>query len=98
MAEMLFKEGLERLESVVSALENSELELEDALRSYEEGIKLYRILCSLLEKAEKRVEVLSKEESGSLLWKPYDASSSPDDNIKMDTNANAEQDGAEHHG
>ena len=72
MADMKFKEGLERLETVVRALEDGGLELEEALRRYEEGIKLYRDLCSILEKAEQRVEVLSKEDAGALQWKRFE--------------------------
>jgi len=66
-----FKEGLERLEKLVGELERGELELEEALERYEEGLKLYRRLLEVLEKAEKRIEILSGERKGRLLWKKF---------------------------
>ena len=68
-----FKEGLERLEKLVGELERGELDLEDALERYEEGLKLYRRLLEVLEKAEKRIEILSGEKKGKLLWKKFSA-------------------------
>ena len=71
MGEMRFQEGLERLESMVKALEGDALELEDALKYYEEGISLYRKLLTFLGEAEKKIQVLSGEREGELLWKEY---------------------------
>ena len=69
--ELRFREGIERLEAIVSGLEGEELELEDALERYEEGLALYRELCAILARAEERIEALSGERAGALVWKKF---------------------------
>jgi exodeoxyribonuclease VII small subunit len=49
---------LERLRTVVERLEQGNLSLEESLRVFEEGVSLARKGHTLLEAAEKRVEVL----------------------------------------
>lgn len=66
-----FKEGLDRLEAVVGALERGDCELEDALSAYEEGMRLYRRLLEILAGAERRIEELAGEKEGALLWKRF---------------------------
>ncbi|MDR1909865.1 MAG: exodeoxyribonuclease VII small subunit [Spirochaetaceae bacterium] len=53
-----FEQRLERLESLGEKIRSPELPLEEALKSFEEGIKLARSLEKDLEKAEGRVEIL----------------------------------------
>ncbi len=57
-----FEEALEALEKIVTELENTELPLEEALKRFEEGIKLARRCHQLLEEAEQKIEVLLKED------------------------------------
>ncbi len=57
-----FEEALEALEKIVTELENTELPLEEALKRFEEGIKLARRCHQLLEEAEQRIEVLLRED------------------------------------
>jgi exodeoxyribonuclease VII small subunit len=66
-----FREGLERLERIVSSLEGDDLELEEALDRYEEGLRLYQRLSTILAEAEKRIEVLGGERAGTFLWKEF---------------------------
>ena len=61
-----FETALERLEHIVKALEDGELPLDDALELFEEGIRLSRFCHGKLEQAERRVEILLKNESGEL--------------------------------
>ncbi len=56
--ELGFDEVLARLRSVVSQLEQGSLGLEDSLRVYENGVSLARRGHTLLDGAEKRVELL----------------------------------------
>lgn len=51
--------SIERLEEIVAELEQGEQELETALKSYEEGIKLARGCLEQLKAAELRIEELS---------------------------------------
>ena len=65
-----FEEALERLESVVERLEGGEIELEEALAVFEEGVELSRRCASQLEDAERRIEVLGAD--GSAEIRPFD--------------------------
>ena len=60
MAEMEFEEALSRLEEIVKNLEGGQPPLKEALRLFEEGIRLSRFCSQRLEKAEKRIEILLK--------------------------------------
>jgi exodeoxyribonuclease VII small subunit len=53
-----FEERLERLEKLGEEIRKSDIPLDDALKSFEEGIRLARSLEKDLEKAEARIEVL----------------------------------------
>jgi len=59
-----FDQVLERLRAVVDRLEHGNLGLEDALKTFEEGVALARRGHALLDAAEKRVEILVKGEGG----------------------------------
>ena len=63
--ELGFDRVLQRLREVVTRLENGNLSLEESLRVYEEGVSLARRGHSLLDSAEKRVELLVQEGRGS---------------------------------
>jgi exodeoxyribonuclease VII small subunit len=56
--EMGFDAVLAKLREVVAQLESGELSLEDSLRVYEEGVQMARRGHQLLDRAEKRVELL----------------------------------------
>ncbi len=66
---MKFEKALERLEEVVEELEKGELSLDESLAKYENGIKMYRVCLELLEGAEKRLKVFTKDKNGRLLVK-----------------------------
>ncbi|MEO8604339.1 MAG: exodeoxyribonuclease VII small subunit [bacterium] len=67
-----FEEGLAALETLVAALESGELPLEDALRSFEAGVGLIRLLNAQLATAEQRVEILTRGVDGRLQSRPAD--------------------------
>lgn len=56
-----YKELSQELNLVIRALESNELELEDALKYYEKGVSLVRVLKLRLSEAEQRVETLMGE-------------------------------------
>ena len=56
-----FEDALERLESIVARLERGDLELEEALAAFEEGVSLTRRCGGELERAERRIEELVQE-------------------------------------
>lgn len=53
------EESLEQLDDTVRQLEEGEIGLSEALQQYEKGVKLLRACYDLLEKAERRIELLS---------------------------------------
>jgi exodeoxyribonuclease VII small subunit len=59
--EMRFSDALVELESIVSALEGGQLELEDSLARYERGVALLRACQARLAEAEQRVTMLMGE-------------------------------------
>lgn len=56
--DITFKQGMEELESIVSALESGEMELEQSLEKYGKGVRLLGVLQSKLDAAEQQVQVL----------------------------------------
>ncbi len=69
-SEIDFETGLKRLQDIVERLEKQDLPLEEAVKLFEEGMKLSNTCAEILEHAEKRVKVLIKEqESGSVIEK-----------------------------
>ncbi|MBF0236718.1 MAG: exodeoxyribonuclease VII small subunit [SAR324 cluster bacterium] len=59
-----FEASLQQLELIVTKLEEGSLDLEDSMNAFEEGIKLSRTCQQFLEKAEKRIEIIMKNEKG----------------------------------
>ncbi len=72
MAEKKFEAALERLEEIVKELEAGDLPLEQSLKLFEEGIKLSRLCNKRLEDAERRVEVLLKDNAGNITARPFE--------------------------
>jgi len=63
-AEEGFDQVLERLKGLVEKLEHGSLTLEEALRTFEEGVALARRGHAILDAAEKRVELLVRGPEG----------------------------------
>ena len=71
MAEEKFEKALSRLEGIVSKLEGGDLDLEESLKLFEEGIHLCRFCSQKLDEAEKKVEILLKDREGVLKSHPF---------------------------
>jgi exodeoxyribonuclease VII small subunit len=69
-----FEEALQKLESVVEAMESDDLPLETLLEKYEEGAKLVKICQEKLADAELKIQQLEKNAAGELKLKPLDLS------------------------
>ncbi len=59
-----FEEAMDRLQEIVSKLENGEESLEDSMKLFEEGAKLSALCYETLDKAEQKITELTavKEE------------------------------------
>ena len=72
MEELKFEKALERLEKIVEDLESGNIPLEDALKKYEEGVKLCRVCTQKLSQAETKIETLTKSLNGEPERSPED--------------------------
>jgi exodeoxyribonuclease VII small subunit len=71
MTDLKFEDCLGRLEQIVAQLEAGKLSLEESLKVFEEGIGLARHCARYLADAERRIELLAKDEAGALSQKPF---------------------------
>jgi exodeoxyribonuclease VII small subunit len=60
-----FENSLQELEKIVRKLEDGDLSLEESLKHFEDGVKLSRECQERLNQAERRIEVLLKDENGN---------------------------------
>lgn len=63
---LAFEEALGRLDETVNALESGQLPLEDALRLYEEGVRMARRCQEMLDRAELRIQRLRVDENAGV--------------------------------
>lgn len=68
---LTFEAALKRLEEVLEALEHGSLNLEEALKAFEEGVGLVRFCHGKLDEVERRVELLLKDNTGKFFTKPF---------------------------
>jgi len=68
-----FEDALKRLEEIVHSLEEGDLGLNEALERYAEGVKLLRQSYDLLQRAERRIELLvGVDAEGNPVTQPFD--------------------------
>ena len=53
-----FEEQMENLEKIVAELENGNLNLDESVNKFEEGIKISKECNKILEEAEKKITIL----------------------------------------
>jgi len=70
-----FEDSLEQLEKIVADLESGKLGLSEALERYEQGVKHLKSCQQLLERAERKIELLSGVDAdGNPITQPFDES------------------------
>ncbi len=70
-----FESSLEELERIVRELEQGELTLEKSLDLFEQGVKLSRECQERLSQAERRIEILMRDNQGRATVQPFDPES-----------------------
>lgn len=70
--ELKFEKALERLEKIVEELESGNIPLDEALKKYEEGVRLSRACSEKLAQAEKKIQILTKTLDGSVKREPFE--------------------------
>ena len=68
-----FETSLEELERIVRELERGDLPLEKSLELFEQGVKLSRACQERLNEAERRIEILTRDNPGRPTIRPFDA-------------------------
>lgn len=74
ISDMTFREGMAKLDEIVSSLESGSLELEESLEKYAVGVQLLSELQKRLAEAEQKVDVLMGE-----------LAAAPDDDVRDTT-------------
>jgi len=72
MTSLSFEKALADLEGIVQKLEKGGLSLNESLALFEKGVKLAKYLREELGKAEKKVEILLKDDKGEVRKEPFD--------------------------
>lgn len=68
-----FEQALVQLEQIVRQLEDGEIGLAEALSHYEQGVQLLKQCYGLLERAERRIELVSGVDAeGNPVVEPFD--------------------------
>lgn len=64
--ELNFEETMQELEKIVQELEKGDLNLDDSINKFEEGMKLSKNASDYLEKAEKKISILINTKDGEI--------------------------------
>lgn len=70
MGKEKFEEALEKLEEIVHRMEAGEMTMEESLKAFEEGIRLARLCTKKLDEADRRVDLLLRQD-GEPVTKPF---------------------------
>jgi exodeoxyribonuclease VII small subunit len=62
VSRLTFEQAIQQLKGIVDRIEQGEIPLQDSLEQYEKGMALIKHCRDILQKAEKRIEKISKEE------------------------------------
>jgi len=72
MAKDSFEKDLKRLEEIAARMEGQDVDLDESMKLFEEGIKLSRLCSKKLDEAEKKVEILTGDDKGNITTKPFE--------------------------
>jgi exodeoxyribonuclease VII small subunit len=59
---MSFEEAIKELTNIVGKIEQGQIPLQDSLEQYEKGMALIKQCRTILQKAEERIEKITKDE------------------------------------
>lgn len=71
MSKQSFESAMKELESIVSDLEDKDLTLDQALKKFQQGMKLSRFCAKKLDETERKVSQLVQEDSGAVREVPF---------------------------
>lgn len=62
-----FEENMKKLEEIAIEMEKGDLSLDESVAKFEEGMKISKNCIEILEKAEKKITMLTKNSNGELI-------------------------------
>ena len=69
-----FEEAMQKLETIVDAMESGELPLESLMAKFEEGTRLAQVCQTKLAQAETKIQLLEKNAAGELTLRSVETS------------------------
>jgi exodeoxyribonuclease VII small subunit len=72
MAKKSFEDAITQLERIVQELESGDLELEKALKRFEEGVRLSRFCFEKLDETEKKIMLLTTDACANTREAPFE--------------------------
>jgi exodeoxyribonuclease VII small subunit len=72
-----FESAMDRLEAIVEQMESGKLPLEDLIVRYEEGMRLVKTCQERLANAERKIEIISRENAGKTVLKNFEPAAEP---------------------
>ncbi len=84
LEKMKFEEAMDELEKIVGEMEEGGLTLEESIDKFERGIKLSQICAKQLEKAELKVDKLTRAADGGIESEPFETDAGDDGPEKTD--------------
>ena len=80
---MKFEEAISKLEKIVDQMEKGDLTLDQALKKYEEGIRLSRLCTKALDEARKKIEIVEEGKDGTMKLEPFEAGGKSEDTAEL---------------
>lgn len=62
-----FEESMEELEKIVATLEKGECPLDEAVKLFEQGVKISNECNSVLDNAEQKIKILTEKDTESVV-------------------------------
>lgn len=66
MAKQTYEKALKNLEDIVKEIESGDLPLEQAIKKFEEGIRLSKFCSQILDETEQKITILLKDSDGNI--------------------------------
>ncbi len=91
MSEKSFEKSIAELEEIVEKMEGGGLSLNESLALFEKGVKLARFLREELDKAEKKIAILLKDEKGEVKEEAFSLSEEDNSENTEDPSAGGDE-------
>lgn len=70
-----FEDAMKKLENVIKKFETEEVDLDDSVKLFEDGMKLSAECSKKLDEAERKIELITKNKTGNMITKSFPSDS-----------------------